>query len=429
MSLGGKKMRKKTVIIPLVIFVVFLACSIVSLIKPSYAFSIKKEVGDIRNLKGLSYGVTLSDERQQWKIHADGENIRYTTSFLDTDEEIPVENKAFSDGFYLYIPQLMDGTKLSDYEKSKTLNEEYRKDKYADIEFYNVDKVNLDLMIRTKDGYACFDTGLSKAFTSNNTDTIAYNTVEKQSFFQAKYEQEGYSKGNYLHHPYITLGDKTYVALYETGQGSSGQYAVYQIDALYKDKGETMPNVEDVKKATKAKVFIGFPPEVNGISDIVAYQDELYVVINRKGQIEILKYDLNGNLKSTKKIAKEQTFSRLYVQDGKLFLYTIEDKKHHLMIYEGDKELVNIYTDFSLTYTKMKYENGKVYLLNAVKNKDKETSRFEVSVYDRTKLLFRGYLTGEYLDDTKAMNYKPNENEVEVIPSFYHRDIIRYYFE
>ena len=66
----------------------------------------------------------------------------------------------------------------------------------------------------------------------------------------------------------MTVQGKTLVPLYVAGNGSSGQYRIYEVEKAL--QSESMPNVQEAKKASKVKQFISFDAKVNGISDVIS---------------------------------------------------------------------------------------------------------------------------------------------------------------
>lgn len=90
------------------------------------------------------------------------------------DESLSLEYATFSEGFYLYIPRLLEGKKLTDYEleQSKPVDD-MRYEEQTTAGFYNVDDVSVDLLVKTDKGYACFPSGLHQSFPNTRGTILA----------------------------------------------------------------------------------------------------------------------------------------------------------------------------------------------------------------------------------------------------------------
>lgn len=116
----------------------------------------------------------------------------------------------------------------------------------------------------------------------------------------------------------MTVQGKTLVPLYVAGNGSSGQYRIYEVEKAL--QSESMPNVQEAKKASKVKQFISFDAKVNGISDVISYHDQLYAAVLRDNQGWLEVYDASGKLVKEEKLPKNTVFHRFDIQDGRLLI-------------------------------------------------------------------------------------------------------------
>ena len=87
------------------------------------------------------------------ELSGKGKDISYTTSFLKEQEELVMEYDSLNEGFYLYIPTLLDGKQLTDYELeiSRTITDD-RYEEPVKADFYNIKQVAVDLLVKTDKG-------------------------------------------------------------------------------------------------------------------------------------------------------------------------------------------------------------------------------------------------------------------------------------
>ncbi|MFR5076913.1 MAG: hypothetical protein ACLTDX_02300 [[Clostridium] innocuum] len=141
-------------------------------------------------VEGLEYTMTVADASMRWELSGTGKDITYTTSFLKEGEELFMEYETFKDGFYLYVPRLSQGKQLSDYplEITRDIQDE-RYEEPVKADFYNIKKVDVDLLVKTDKGYACFLAACSSNFkapaamwciTIRTTSYISKAVLKKQ---------------------------------------------------------------------------------------------------------------------------------------------------------------------------------------------------------------------------------------------------------
>ena len=151
-------------------------------------------------------------------------------------------------------------------------------------------------------------------------------------YFQSNPEA-GLQKGGGLRHPYVTVQGKTLVPLYVAGNGSSGQYRIYEVEKHC--RVNLCQNVQEAKKASKVKQFISFDAKVNGISDVISYHDQLYAAVLRDNQGWLRSMMLWASLLRKKKLPKNTVFHRFDIQDGRLLILTSQRDKSYLKVYKA----------------------------------------------------------------------------------------------
>ncbi|MCB6603727.1 hypothetical protein LI129_23270, partial [Erysipelatoclostridium ramosum] len=74
-------------------------------------------------------------------------------------------------------------------------------------------------------------------------------------------------KGKGLRHPYVNVKDKTLVTLYDAGNGSSGQYRVFEVKKAL--QSDDMPDIQQAREASEVAVFLSFDARVQTVSDMI----------------------------------------------------------------------------------------------------------------------------------------------------------------
>ena len=421
-------MKRIMILLPTAVLLVVLLCSIFTVRTPAYEFTLKKETGDASAMKDVTYKAVLTDGVQSWTVHGNATDLDFTTRFLDRDEVLRLEYSYPGTGFYLYVPQLKEGKKITDYEKKHSTKVKRDDGEDVNLDYYRIDQVDLDLMVSTKDGYACFPSGLTQDFKTQKSLLLLYDPAKKQVYRQADYKKEGKTRGQGFYHASVVLNDKTYVALYGGGQGSSGQLAIYRIDASYTSTSEDIPDVEEVKKVTKAEKIVEFPPEVSSISDIVAYNGKLHVAIQRENWIVLQTYDGNGKLLQEIVMDKRLIFHKFQVYENRMMVFTSQENLHNLKIYDQDELAVNIKTEFPLHSSKLKFYDNKVAAISLITTEDYK--KLKLSVFNDKEQIYEGELTGDFIQDQKAVEHKRElAGKGVILPDEAVREVVSYEFE
>lgn len=420
-------MKRKMILVPIAILLCYGIWSCFHIIPPNFNFTMKTIHGDAKALQGITYNAVLSDGIQRWDIQGNEDTISYTQRFLNRDEELKRTYKALGSGFYLYLPRLQDGKKISDYEKRDTKKIKREDGEEVELTYYHVDHVNLDLMVSTKNGYACIETDLSQDYSKSNRVELAYDPAKNQLYGQSDYKREGKAKGQGYYHASVVLNDKTYTALYEAGQGSNGQYAIYRIDSSYVSTSDEIPEVEDVKKATKAEKIVEFPPDVS-ISDIVAYHGKLHVAIQKDRRLVRQTYDVNGKLLEEIALDKKWIFHKYMVVEDKLLVFTSSQNIYNLKIYDKDTLQADIITDTPLNSSVIKLHKDKVAAIDLVQKQD--YARLKLYVFDHQKKIYEGELQGDFVEDQSAVEKRREAaSDGIILPDEAVREVINFGFE
>ena len=395
-------MKRHMILLPVLFAVLLIVSAALYLHKPSFTFTLEKASGDMQQVEGLEYTMTVADASMRWELSGKGKDISYTTSFLKEQEELVMEYDSLNEGFYLYIPTLLDGKQVTDYELeiSRTITDD-RYEEPVKADFYNIKQVAVDLLVKTDKGYACFPSGLQQRFQTPRSNVV-YHQKDQQLYFQSNPEKAGLQKGGGLRHPYVTVQGKTLVPLYVAGNGSSGQYRIYEVEKAL--QSESMPNVQEAKKASKVKQFISFDAKVNGISDVISYHDQLYAAVLRDNQGWLEVYDASGKLVKEEKLPKK------------------------------DKLVMDITSPISLSDSKFKLRDGRLFALNLRQPENKAQHFLEISVFDQSKMVFDGYVKGDFEEDEKASAFykKLRDKTNQTIPAMPYvnvRDVYAYGFK
>lgn len=177
-------MKRHMILLPVLLAVLLIVSAALYLHKPSFTFTLEKASGDMQQVEGLEYTMTVADASMRWELSGKGKDISYTTSFLKEQEELAMEYDSLNEGFYLYIPTLLDGKQLTDYELeiSRTITDD-RYEEPVKADFYNIKQVAVDLLVKTDKGYACFPSGLKQRFQTPRSN-IVYHQKDQQLYFQ-----------------------------------------------------------------------------------------------------------------------------------------------------------------------------------------------------------------------------------------------------
>lgn len=132
-------MKRHMILLPVLLAVLLIVSAALYLHKPSFTFTLEKASGDMQQVEGLEYTMTVADASMRWELSGKGKDISYTTSFLKEQEELAMEYDSLNEGFYLYIPTLLDGKQLTDYELeiSRTITDD-RYEEPVKADFYNI---------------------------------------------------------------------------------------------------------------------------------------------------------------------------------------------------------------------------------------------------------------------------------------------------
>ena len=146
-------MKRHMILLPVLLAVLLIASAALYLHKPTFTFTLEKASGDMQQVEGLEYTMTVADASMRWELSGKGKDISYTTSFLKEQEELAMEYDSLNEGFYLYIPTLLDGKQLTDYELeiSRTITDD-RYEEPVKADFYNIKQVAVDLLVKTDKG-------------------------------------------------------------------------------------------------------------------------------------------------------------------------------------------------------------------------------------------------------------------------------------
>lgn len=425
-------MKRHMIILPLLIAALFVISAVCYLNRPSFAFTLKKNSGDMKQVKDIAYTMTIADESMRWDLTGTGDTIHYTTSFLKENEELFLEYGKYSDGFYLYMPRLMEGKQYTDYELDNS--KEVRDNRYDGLvkaDFRNIKDVDVDVLVKTDKGYACFASGLHRTFQYPRA-SVMYLQEDDQLYFQSNPEKVGTQKGQGLWHPYTKLNDKTLVTLYDAGNGSSGQYRVFEIEKAL--QSDAMPDVSEAKKATDVKEFIAFDKTVNVVSDMISYDHQLYVAVQKNNRSWLQVYDTSGKLVKEEQLQKNMIFHRFDVQEGKLLILTTMKDKSYLKVYEHDKKVMDITSSIALDSSLLKLQGERVFALNLILPEGKAQHFLEISVFDSSRMVFDGFVKGEFEEDEQAsafykdMSSKQKGNLISM-PAVESRDVYAYGFK
>lgn len=426
-------MKRHMILFPLLLAALFLISTLLYMAKPQFSLVLKTSSGNIREVEGLQYSLTLADDAMRWEVNGNGAELTYTTAFLKEHESLSLEYATFSDGFYLYIPRLLEGKKLTDYEleQSKPVDD-MRYEEQTTAGFYNVDDVSVDLLVKTDKGYACFPSGLHQSFP-NTRGTILHLQADDQLYFKSNPKRYGKLKGEGLWHPYTKLKDKTLVTLYDAGNGTSGRYRVFEIEKAL--KSEDMPDIKKARQETRVAEFIVFDPSVVTISDMISYNDQLYVAVQKNNQSWLQLYDANGQLIKEEKLQKNIVFHHFDIQEDKLLILTSKRNESYLDVYDKETQIMRITSPISLASSKLKLQGNKLFALNLKQLESSSQHQLEISVFDSKKLVFDGYVRGEFEEDEKAYAHfkqiqrvTPAEQDQPVMPAVKVRDIYAYGF-
>ncbi len=425
-------MKRYMILFPSLLAVLLIVCAALYLHKPTFAFTLEKASGDIQQVEGLEYTMTVADASMRWELSGTGKDITYTTSFLKEGEELFMEYETFKDGFYLYVPRLSQGKQLSDYplEITRDIQDE-RYEEPVKADFYNIKKVDVDLLVKTDKGYACFPSGLQQQFQSPRSNVV-YNHKDNQLYFQSSPEKAGMQKGKGLRHPYVNVKDKTLVTLYDAGNGSSGQYRVFEVKKAL--QSDDMPDIQQAREASEVAVFLSFDARVQTVSDMISYHDRLYAAVLRDNQGWLEIYDASGKLLKEEKLPKNTVFHRFDIQDGKLLILTSRRNQSYLKVYDQDKLVMDITSPISLSDSKFKLQDERLYALNLRLPENKTQHFLEISVFDQSKMVFDGYVKGDYEEDEKASAFykklrDKTKQTIPAMPDVAVRDVYAYGFK
>lgn len=425
-------MKRHMILLPVLLAVLLIVSAALYLHKPSFTFTLEKASGDMQQVEGLEYTMTVADASMRWELSGKGKDISYTTSFLKEREELAMEYDSLNEGFYLYIPRLLKGKQLTDYERevSRTIRDD-RYEEPVKADFYNIKQVAVDLLVKTDKGYACFPSGLQQHFQTPRSN-IVYHQKDKQLYFQSNPEKAGLQKGGGLRHPYVNVNGKTLVTLYDAGNGSSGQYRVFEVKKAL--QSDAMPDIQQAQEASEVEVFLSFDARVQTVSDMISYHDQLYAAVLRDNQGWLEIYDASGKLLKEEKLPKNTVFHRFDIQDGKLMILTSQRDKSYLKVYEQDKLVMDITSPISLSDSKFKLQDDRLYALNLRIPENNIQHILEISVFDQSKMVFDGYVKGDYEEDEKASAFynklwdKTNQT-IPAMPYVNVRDVYAYGFK
>lgn len=417
-------MKKVMLLLPLIILLAFLAVHML-LPAPQYYFALKTDQGNPDDISDFGYRFVMSDGTQRWDVSGKGDTITYTTSFLKEQETIQKEEPS-QDAFFLYLPSLPKGKTRKDYTKgfTKTIEDE-RYSEPVKVTYYDVDQVGMDVMVKTDKGYACFPSGLTRRYEYTR-DSLVYHHQDQQLYFQNDPQRAGRLKGSGIRHPYVLLKGRTLVALYDDGQGSSGPYRIYEIESAYPAK--TMPDVSKAKAATKVKPFLTLEKGTQAISDMIVYQNRLYVAYQKQGKTILYIYDEEGKLLAEEKLGK-QTFHRFEIQNHQLMVVTSYQDTYRLKVYDDETLVKDIQTKTDLSMALLQLKKDHVYALDLKQLDDLEYRVLEVTAFDAHKTIVHGYVKGDFLEDVQASQYYRKLETGELMPEVQLREIQSFSFD
>lgn len=412
-------MKKRLWILPVMIGLLFVISSLLLAKGASYTFRIKNLKGNAEVIRNLEYDIKISDKHMQWNLQGKGTNLTYETTYTP-DRFIPTKKGT---GFYLYIPYLLDGKRIEDYPPSRTsyvVNE-----KESEGSTYDVDSVGVQLMVKTKDGYACFDTGMIKEFASIE-NSIFHNEKEDQLYFQSNDKQKGTYNASFIRHAIVNLDGKQYVALFQTDGFSGGENAIYRIDQSYETKEEEVPSVQEALKKTKVTKLTDLPGEASDLQELIVYQGYFYAAIFDGQNIGIYQYDKQGNLLQKMENNQMKYFDSMHVQDDCLYFVTHSEKQYQVQIFDQDnKEIYALITSENIRNAKLSYQNGILYGMNIRRNSAQVIEEQQyIFAFDEKELLYEGVLTGDFSDDRKIFGSEEIANiDIE---SLYFREVVSF---
>ena len=189
-------MKRHMILLPVLLAVLLIASAALYLHKPTFTFTLEKASGDMQQVEGLEYTMTVADASMRWELSGKGKDISYTTSFLKEQEELAMEYDSLNEGFYLYIPTLLDGKQLTDYELeiSRTITDD-RYEEPVKADFYNIKQVAVDLLVKQIRAMPAFQADCSSA--SRLPVAISYiikrinNCISKAIRKKRDYRREG----------------------------------------------------------------------------------------------------------------------------------------------------------------------------------------------------------------------------------------------
>ena len=75
-------MKRYMILLPSLLAVLLIVCAALYLHKPTFAFTLEKASGDMQQVEGLEYTMTVADASMRWELSGTGKDIPYPTSFL-----------------------------------------------------------------------------------------------------------------------------------------------------------------------------------------------------------------------------------------------------------------------------------------------------------------------------------------------------------
>ncbi|MFR5076915.1 MAG: hypothetical protein ACLTDX_02310 [[Clostridium] innocuum] len=151
------------------------------------------------------------------------------------------------------------------------------------------------------------------------------------------------------------------------------------------------------------------------------------MIIRTAGDIRCLR-----QAQKEEKLPKITVFHRFDIQDGKLLILTSRRNQSYL-VYDQDKLVMDITSPISLSDSKFKLQDERLYALNLRLPENKTQHFLEISVFDRSKMVFDGYVKGDYEEDEKASAFykklrDKTKQTIPAMPDVAVRDVYAYGF-
>ena len=199
-------------------------------------------------------------------------------------------------------------------------------------------------------------------------------------------------------------------------------------------QSDDMPDIQQAREASEVAVFLSFDARVQTVSDMISYHDRLYAAVLRDNQGWLEIYDASGKLLKEEKLPKNTVFHRFDIQDGKLLILTSRRNQSYLKVYDQDKLVMDITSPISLSDSKFKLQDERLYALNLRLPENKTQHFLEISVFDQSKMVFDGYVKGDYEEDEKASAFykklrDKTKQTIPAMPDVAVRDVYAYGFK